>query len=337
MHLGLIALAIHGVALTTPLSAHAERVAVVRPDPSDPVLMDAFNRLKAELGIHQFDAVVVIRTLADAPGEALAEIARHSGALASIAFVQHGSKASVDVWLVDRLSGKTSMRRLEVGQTADAPSVLAIRAVDLLRASLLELDSGKRPPPDVVGVDPGPVPEAARALASPPMPQYALRVEGMALFYGTELGLAYGPAVGVHRGLGRFELGVVLAGPLIGTEFRAQRGSASTIQALGWVEGRVSAWRSRVFEIGLGLGFGAHGLWARGQAEPPLISRSDSVWGVLGSVGAHARLNLSQAAALGFGLRALGVMPKPGVALATEQVVPEQPFLSASAGIVVDL
>jgi hypothetical protein len=336
MRLGSVALAICGVLFGTK-AAHAERVALIKPDSGDPVLVDAFNRLKAELDIHHFDAEVVDANLSDAPADKLAEIAQRAGALASIAFVHHGSNASVDVWLADRVSGKTSMRRLEVGRSSDAASLLSIRAVDLLRASLLEVAPGKPPPADVVDVDRGPVPNAARVLAAPAKSEYALRVEGTALFDGSELGLAFGPGLGFHRRIGAFELGLMFAGPLMGTRFRADRGAATARQELGWLDSKISLFRSPLFEGGLDLGFGAHFLQAQGQAEPPLRSRSDSVWGVVACLGAHARVDLSSAAALGVSLRALGMLPKQGIALMSDQVELAQPLFSASAGVIVGL
>jgi hypothetical protein len=229
------------------------------------------------------------------------------------------------------------MRRLEVGRTSDAASLLSIRAVDLLRASLLEAEPGRQPPPDVVGVDRKPMPKAVRALAAPRRSQYALRVEGMALFDGAGLGFAFGPGLGFHRSFGPFELGLMLAGPLMGTRFETERGTASARQELAWLDAKLSLYEAAPLEAGLDLGLGAHLLQAEGQAEPPLRSRSDGVWGLLGSLGAHARLDLTAATALGLSVRALGVLPRQGIALSSDRVELSQPLLSASAGVIVGL
>src|SRR6187551_3294141 len=205
-----LAIAICGVVTVLSRVAAAEKVALIRPHDEAGVLLDAFNRLQAELSIHHFEPAVVEVDVGTAPVERLAEIAQKSGALASIAFVQHGSTASVDIWLLDRVSGKTTMRRLEVGTSDDAASVLAFRAVDLLRISLQEYDDGERPPRDVVGVDRRPVPASVRELAAPRAPTLRLRAEAVALYDGASLGFAYGPALGIHRAFGRFEIGLIV-------------------------------------------------------------------------------------------------------------------------------
>jgi len=331
------ALVILGTVMATASIVRAERVALIRPDEHDARLVDAFNRLRAELVIHHFQAEVVDARVSEAPSDRLAEIAQEADAVASIAFLHRGSKASVDVWLVDRITGKTTMRRLEVGRTRDASSLLAIRAVDLLRVSLQELEAEERPPADVVGVVRGPVPPAARALAAPPGPVLKLRAEGMALFDGPELGFALGPSIGIHRVLGPLELGVMLAGPLVGGKYRARRGSASTTQELALVDARLSAARYRRLDAGFDVSFGAHLMQADGQADAPLISRSDGIWGWAAAVGVHAQLGLSRATAIGISLRALALLPAEGVAVAEERAELVLPLIAASVGIVVGL
>ena len=176
-----------------------------------------------------------------------------------------------------------------------------------------------------------------RALAAPPKSEYFLRVEAAALFDGGRLGFAYGPALGLHRALGPLELGLMFAGPLVGTRFRAEQGTATARQELAWLDLKWTVFRYARFATGLDFGFGAHFLQAQGQAEPPLRSRSDAVWGWLFTGGAHARFELSAAAAAALSLRALGVAPKQGIALLDERVELAQPLLSASAGVIVSL
>ncbi len=50
-------------------------------------------------------------------------------------------RAEVELWLVDRVTGKTTFRKFNVGDTSapDAPTIVALRTVDALRASLIEL------------------------------------------------------------------------------------------------------------------------------------------------------------------------------------------------------
>lgn len=337
MRVHLIALAICGVILAAAVPARAERVALIRPDAADAVLMDAFNRLRAELEIHHFEAEIVDANLATISPDALEQIAQENGALASIALMHHGTGTSVDVWLVDRVSGKTTMRRLDVGKSRDAASVLAIRAVDLLRASLEEYEPDERPPPEVVGVDPRPVPPAVRTLTAPPTPTTSLQVEGLALYNGPDLGFCYGPSLALHQIWDSFELGLVIAGPLLGASFHGDNGSASSRQEIAWIQGRYMFLHAEPFELGAELGLGMHFLQAEGQPEPPLVPRSDSVYGFLGTLGAHARFALGSSAAIGLSLRGIGLFPRQGVAVLDEAALLGQPLFSASLGAIVGL
>ena len=112
---------------------------------------------------------------------------------------------------------------------------------------------------------------------------------------------------------------------------------SESLAILAWLDAKLSLYEAAPLEAGLDLGLGAHLLQAEGQAEPPLRSRSDGVWGLLGSLGAHARLDLTAATALGLSVRALGVLPRQGIALSSDRVELSQPLLSASAGVIVGL
>jgi hypothetical protein len=333
-----VALAIHGaMASSAGAALAAERVALVRPRNDDAVLVDAFNRLQAELRIHDFVPEVVETDNLELPAGKLEEVAQRASAVASIAFVHHESTTAVEIWLVDRVSGKTTMRRLEVGKSSDAASVLAFRAVDLLRISLQEYEPGQRPPKDVVGVDRRPLSKAVERLTAPPAPRLRMRAEGAAIYDGKQLGFAFGPALGAHAVLGRFELGALFAGPLVGARFNAASGTASARQELAWLDARFTPYASTRFRIALSLGAGAHFLQAEGQIRPPLLSRSGQTSGFFGSLGVHGELSLSRAAALALSLRAIALAPRQGVAVLDERVELSQPLLQAAAGIVVGL
>src|SRR5437762_2029391 len=107
-----LALAVFVLALGCALDARAERVVLIRPEPSDPVLFDAWNRLAAELRIHRFEVEPIEATPGEMPGSALAASAEKQRATAAMALIRHGKEASVDLWLVDRASGKTTLRTI---------------------------------------------------------------------------------------------------------------------------------------------------------------------------------------------------------------------------------
>lgn len=335
-----VAAALFGFALATAAAASPERVALVRPETESPVLLDAWNRLAAELRIHRFQVEIVEAsgTRQTTPAT-LSEAARRVDALAAIALVEpEAGKAHVDVWLVDRTSGKTTMRTIAVRKGVDAASVLAIRAVDLLRGSLREFESDERPPPDVVGVDPRPLPPVIAQLSARPEPRVRLRAEALLLGEGSRFGAALGPSLGLsYRSADWLEVGVLASGPLVGGALETTSGSASTHQELGLVEGRFSFLRSSRFEAGLNAAAGVHWLSAEGQPLPPLVSRTDHVTSFIGGVGLGAELKFGARLAVSMTLRAVGTAPRVGVAVGSESAVFPLPVVLATAGIVVGL
>jgi hypothetical protein len=186
----------------------------------------------------------------------------------------------------------------------------------------------------VIGVDRRPIPEAAQTLAAPAAPLWMLRAEGLMLSDGSQLGFAYGPSIGVSRRVGeRFDLGVTVAGPLLGAAFSTSDGSATMRQQLAWAELRLHLWRSRLFAAGLNLALGEHYLNAQGQPNAPVLARSDYVWSVASALGAHAQLNIIGNTALVVSVRALLLTPRAGVGIRARTSLIGQPSLYAAAGI----
>jgi hypothetical protein len=311
--------------------AQSQRVVLLRPPASEPVLVDSFNRLVAELQLHHFETQFVAADAEDDPASALDRAADASNAVASIAFLTHADTAAVEVRFVDGVSGETTLRRVEVGRTHDAASVLAIRAVDLLRVNLPGFEPEERPTTTAPSREPWRAPEPAREVAVVEQ-RLRLRVEALALFDGPRFGLAYGPALGVHYVTGPFEIGLMLAGPLAGADIDTVRGSATVTQELVWLDARFRLVKTRDFSLTLGAGAGAHFLQARGQANAPLLSRDDDLYGAFGAAGLHEELALSRTFALTASVRALVLVPPLGVAVATERAELGTPLVAASVG-----
>ena len=96
-------------------------------------------RLVAEFEALGLRAVVV--EPAEPPSrDTLEAMARHEGAIAAIRAVP--SERGAEVWVADRVTGKTVIREMVGGSdTPDGEAALALRVVELLRASLLEASS----------------------------------------------------------------------------------------------------------------------------------------------------------------------------------------------------
>jgi hypothetical protein len=105
-------------------------------------------RVRAELEALGFKTVVTGEEAAPASRASLEGAARRAHAIAAIRGVP--ADGGVDVWIADRVTGKTVLRHVE-GEpaSADREAALAIRAVELLRASMLETSLPRRPPGEV--------------------------------------------------------------------------------------------------------------------------------------------------------------------------------------------
>ena len=85
----------------------------------------------------------------------LTALAEERGASIALRIVRaREERATADVWITDRATGKTSMRRLRApaGSAGTEAGIIALRVVELLRASLMELavpgtEPSREPPP----------------------------------------------------------------------------------------------------------------------------------------------------------------------------------------------
>jgi hypothetical protein len=196
-------------------AAEPSRVTVVAPAHPDAVVREATTRLRAELLAAGFTVALIEAAPGAEPRASVEAGAGEARPFATIAIVSTEQGAAADVWVGDHLTGKTLVRRVATGATAEAglPAALAIRAVELLRASLAEVSAHPAAPadpavpPDVArwtsaaaAPEPAPPPRLPRAL----LERLGLEL-GMAALYGLgdtggrlapALRLSYGSASG---------------------------------------------------------------------------------------------------------------------------------------------
>lgn len=158
-------------------SAAAARATVILIDPGLPVLS---LRLREEIESLGLSVAIVDERDPTAP---LDLRARAAGAIAAIRVTRRGA-GSVEMTIADRTTGKTVSRRLDIVVSTDPASaeLVATRTVELLRASLMELDAGHPARGDV------PVTAQIEALAPEPRPRDSLAVSA-----------AVGPALAYER------------------------------------------------------------------------------------------------------------------------------------------
>ena len=125
-------------------------IAVVRDPETDERTL---TRLRAELDALGLRVVEVAAPPGTQSPRTLERAAREVGAFAALRIVPW--ERGIEVWIADRVTGKTLLRELVVAPGEAADEIVAVRAVELLRASLLELElpqnhAGSVPPPPAV-------------------------------------------------------------------------------------------------------------------------------------------------------------------------------------------
>lgn len=121
-------------------------ILVTAPDTNSPTAWpEAEDAVRQELLLMNLSVDTVVSQIplnSEKQGE-LQRIAKEQNAAAAIRLVRSAEtdKAGVDLWIVDRVTGKTTYRQLEVKSRYDAGATIdvAVRTAEALRASLLEL------------------------------------------------------------------------------------------------------------------------------------------------------------------------------------------------------
>jgi hypothetical protein len=269
---------------------------------------------------------------AEAPGkapgagarEALEAAARREGAIAAVRVVP--SRGGVEVWIVDRVTGKTVLREvLPAGGAQQQQEMVALRAVELLRASLLEVRDRSHPARGDVAA-----PAALSALLPPAAPPSNTPAEPVALRVSVGPGLAMSPGgVGTSGHLflglsylpgGRLSFEALSLLPAVPSTVTAPEGTATVSKGLA------GGGFSLALPLGAGLeasgGGGLVAAWLRmdGAATAPYASRSDSVYTLLPYVRAGLSLALGQRTRLASGALLGVATPRPVVSFAGRDV-----------------
>lgn len=270
--------------------ADPPRVRVSRGDEADPVVRQATIRLEAELQAAGF--AVDWEDAAAAGDPRPAPESTSPSWFASIAIWRRGSEAVADVWVVDHLSGKTLIRRVDAVAEpgADRARTLAIRAVELLRASLLELpprpveETAQAAPEKAVDVLPRLEPVK---VVRPPLAGWSIAL-GAATTWTVGFGPTIGPGAWVSRALAPgWILEARWVGPTFGPTLRGASATATLRQMILLAEVCRVVGRGPVALLAA-VGGGGVDSQATGQASAPL--QAHDVHGLSGAL--HASLGL---------------------------------------------
>jgi len=317
--------------------AAAQRIVLLRPQSSDPAILSAFAHLQGELAVQDFEVIVVDVSSNETAPDDLEQAAERAHAVAAISLLRSKDSASAEIWISDRVTGKTSRRTISTPPRSEGPTVLAVRAVDLLRASLREFGPEPKPPPDIRGAEPARAPAHVLAWAgAKPEPARGLALEaGVAMqVSGAGFRPAYGPAIAVgYDPTHRIALRLAVQGPIWGARHTAENASVTVLQEQIFAEFGWRFWSTPTLSA-LALGdVGVHHLSAQGEASTPYVAKNDAAWTALAGVGLGAAWHVGSAASLSLRARSLTLVPRPVVNVGAEHVAFGRPLFNLTAGL----
>jgi len=320
------------------------RVVIVREQGADPVVDRAEVRLAAELRAAGFEVEERAvegnedaRQLVEEPGE--------DGPFATVLLRRAGGRAATDVWVADHITHKTVVRRFG-GQGSDGSDrALALRIVELMRASLVEplvlpgsdaADSTPPAGPAAPAPSPAPAPGPQTTQASPAAPppdvvrwtREAIREPSssvathsvgltfgfVGMYAGPDVAPAFGPALRVALHATPIWSVGVFAGTGFGGNVSAREGTAALRQDFGLVDLGVEIPSQGPLHVLGSLSAGAYHLFASGSANPGYTSLQTDTWTVLAAAGVGVRWHLTAAASLVFDARELVALVRPVIA-----------------------
>jgi hypothetical protein len=284
-------------AFATNAVADSPRVFLVRSSSSTASAKEAMNRIEGELTAEGFHVAIV-----DSPGGPESSGGLEQDAV-SIELAVDADERAAELRVVDHLTNKTVVRhtKIETQEASQVAQVLAVRAVELLRASLVELLIRSHPPP--------------AAATSPAVKLAADRAStwaagGLELQRDSTWGFDAGSAalvgfdriepaiMGLVRArlvLGRaFQLRATLAGLGTTPHVPALSGSATVTQDIGLLELVATPWSDAVLSPVVSLGAGPFYMAVDGNAASGFKGLQNSAWAVAIDSGAGLTLRISE-------------------------------------------
>lgn len=308
--------------------AGSGRVVVLESGAERPGARRCLTRIREELAAGGFEVVVSDSGTSNDPLSTAEAMTHQPDAVAVIALMGDPEAGSAEIWIVDHIAGPPEVRRIVSSEDpAHAPEVLAIRTIEVLRASALKLlVESTRPPGSPVQAFSGPPPPAAitSGPATGPGPRLSpLGLEaGVSMFDSVRgLGPAALPVIRVRLAFDGPEfLRVTFAGlgtrPRIGTTM----GSVSIGQALGLVEiGTALRPGARLRPI-VTVGAGALYLESDGSGIWPYQGVRGAQWAAVTDLGIGAMFGIGGQLALTLELHALLAFPRPVVRFVEAEV-----------------
>ncbi len=313
-------------------SAWAHTIAVVRPAPSDEVLTESFSRLCGELRMYGLEVTLLDPQPTADSDEPPAALGGGEEFVGAVSLVRAAGQASAKIWIAEKASSNV---RITVSiDDVDAPSLLAIRAADLLRASLRDFagtEAVHAEPPRAAETA---VAGSANERSCSGFDRWSLQAGASLLWETGKLGTGFAPSVRLGRRLTtRIALALSIEAPSMGQSYAVNGATARLRQELGVL---AIAWRAlgrQRLAVDLFQGLGVMRLSARGEAPSPWIGQSTSGWAGASATGGTFVLHLSARAGLTVALAAVFLLPRPVLEVADASYVAHQPLLLTSVGL----
>lgn len=306
------------------------RIVVISSPTTEPGML---KRLRAELVGLGFLVVQIESSDDDGTPDSLAEAAQEQEALAAIRVVS--IRTGVTVWIADLVTGKTVFRTLAGSGSDVSGEVVALRAVELLRASLMELtlwrENAELPGPALRAlVPPAPSP---RTTAVPTRLRLAL---GPAMLADAETGRAVHAMVGArYEALEYISLRAFVLAPVLAASVERPEGKArlyTGLVGLG-IDADVLP-PSSSLRIRLGTSAALAYLRVSGTASGAYAARAQALWTGAAMLQSCASYRVTPKLAVALDLFAGLSAPRPVIYFADRRVAAwGRPFVGASLGI----
>jgi hypothetical protein len=307
-------------------------VVVLRNPGSDPVTTEATARVQGELGAAGFRVAVVPFAVSTQDPDTVRRAVETAGSELSptgaFAIVVHPTDRGVtaEIWVSDRVSQRTVVETAHLTQVdRDRESeILAVRAVELLKASLAEFWVEAVPPP--------PVPETKPAEKPPPPPPVARTrafAAGLGLGVGVgmldgfrEIGAQWMPTLLVSYGWERgaaLQLAFHGLGPPA-TVAQAGIGRANVEEQFATVD-VMKTWWPHLPVVPLACaGIGVHHVHVSGSGTTPYTGATADDWSPLTSLGLAAGVPIYSGLSVLAQARAVVAWPPTSIRIAQYDV-----------------
>ncbi len=301
--------------------ASAASVILVRPPDPSAVMAEAIVRVRGELISEGFQIEVI-----DGPGITesrnwLEQLAGSRKADAVVAVLGDKTPDWVEVWVIDKVTEKTVVRRIPFKPESDhASKTFAIHTLELLRASFLEIDLAPASRPNQAKSIPPAVVHFVGSDRNPIGPEhFGVEVGGAAVVGFGDVGPAIMPVLRLVWAFGPSLVAQVEAAGL-GTRPSVQRtevGSADVAEEFGLLGLRYRLAPGHRLRPAFSLSAGALHTSVDGQANSfPYHGRDTAQWSFLADGGVGVALALADRFEMAFAIHAQIAEPYPAIRFA---------------------